>query len=90
MGSDIQVKAGENIKFEFEVAADGWFDRAELVCRTETVARFSKNLNQIKYYKETYEDKAKEGTNTYYLRVYQTDGGIAWTSPVWVTGLAKM
>ena len=31
---------------------------------------------------------AKEGTVPYYIRIFQTDGGMAWASPVWVDGVS--
>ena len=39
---------------------------------------------------ETFTDPSPiEGENRYYVRVEQTDGNMAWASPVWVTFVKK-
>ncbi|MBS3762272.1 MAG: hypothetical protein KGZ25_03095 [Planctomycetes bacterium] len=40
--------------------------------------------SKIPEFKGTYEEPAISGTTAYYVRVRQTNGGTAWSSPIWV------
>ncbi len=72
-------------------------DRPRIVCRatgTAPIARMdliknNKFLYAVTPNKETaeftYQDKdAKKGESYYYVRLVQSDGQMAWSSPVWV------
>ena len=87
MGDKIEMPMGSILRFEFHAVTDGFFDHAELICQTTAIARFSKNENQITEIKDGYDVVVEYGKKAYYLRLYQTDGGIAWTSPIYVTGI---
>ena len=50
------------------------------------IGRFSRNENQILRYADGMEVTVRRGATQYYLRVFQTDGGAAWSSPVRVIG----
>ena len=50
---------------------------------SKEVSTFAPN---IKDYKGTWSDPAADGEqHYYYIRVLQTDGEIAWASPLWIT-----
>ena len=87
MGGQVRVAIGEPVQFTFDVVLDGTFDHAALVRCDREVARFSKNHNQIGRYTGQYEERAAEGSTPYYLRAHQADGGIAWSSPIWVVAV---
>jgi hypothetical protein len=64
----------------------GMLDRVELIRGTEMVNRYSGDGNQLIELQDKYSKPCRFGLLSYYLRVYQTDGGTAWSSPIWVTG----
>ena len=63
-------------------------DRVELVRGTETIRRFQGSGNQVSEFSGEHTEGAKEGTVPYYIRIFQTDGGMAWASPIWVDGVS--
>ncbi|MGM0491845.1 MAG: CehA/McbA family metallohydrolase [Armatimonadota bacterium] len=81
MGSEIDApEDGVNV-IEAEVTGTAPLDRLELVRDGETICEkscdgMSGTLNV--------EDAGAEGETFYYLRVFQTDGEMAWSSPVWI------
>jgi len=87
MGGEISAATGSAIRLEFEAVLDGYFDHAEIVEDDEVIARFSRNENQILRYADGMMATVRRGAAQYYVRVFQTDGGIAWASPVRVTGV---
>ncbi len=88
MGSDLNLKIGSKMAFEFQIATDGWFDHAELIFNNNNIIdRYFKKQYQICNFSGAYSGDVQSGTNAYYLRAYQTDGGIAWSSPIWITGI---
>lgn len=90
MGSEIEVKKDDTLEFDIKVVLDGFMDRIEVVRQTDTIGRICPydhyKHNRIAQYQTTFKDKVKSGLNGYYIRVYQSNGGIAWSSPIWVTG----
>ena len=87
MGGEVTAKTGEDIIITFFTRLDGMLDRVELVRGTEMVKRFSGDDNQLIEFQDRYPETCRSGLVSYYLRVYQTDGGTAWSSPIWVTGI---
>jgi hypothetical protein len=85
MGGELELGLDDELTFSFEAVLDGYYDRAELLQGGEVLWTFRGETNQIHHVKETYTARPLPGTTAYYLRVYQTDGGVAWASPVWVT-----
>ncbi|MDO8685042.1 MAG: DUF3604 domain-containing protein, partial [Clostridiales bacterium] len=85
-GSELELNEGNKLFFKFEAVLDGWFDHAELIQNNSMIARFSLNDNQILRFAGEHESVVQKGANAYYLKVSQTDGGTAWSSPIWVTG----
>ncbi len=85
MGSELRIRPGEPVQFDFTAVLDGYFDHAELVAQGQPVAGFVGDENQVLTFVGQYSVHAASGTTAYYLKVYQTDGGIAWSSPIWVS-----
>ena len=85
MGGELRVALEDQLTLAFDVVVEGYFDRAELVRNTEVLHTFRGRENQIHRFSGAYTERALGGTLAYYLRVYQTDGGVAWASPIWVT-----
>jgi hypothetical protein len=56
-----------------------------------TIVRNEKDWKEFRSFKDsTFEhsltdEDMLEGENRYYVRVVQSDGNMAWSSPVWVT-----
>ncbi len=87
MGGELRVRSGQQLHVRFRTRLDGFLDRVELVRDTETVQRFVGAGNQHVGFEGEFVDAAQEGSTLYYVRVLQTDGGVAWSSPVWVEGV---
>lgn len=85
MGSELQVNRGDEVRFDFTTVLDGYFDHAELIVQGDLLARFTGDQNQILTFTSYHTVRAARGTAAYYVKVYQTDGGIAWSSPIWIT-----
>jgi hypothetical protein len=85
MGGELQVNRGDAVCFDFTAVLDGYFDHAELIVQEDQLARFAGDANQILTFTGQHTTYATSGTTAYYVKVFQTDGGIAWSSPIWVT-----
>ena len=81
MGSEIAAPARTPRLIEAAVTGTAPLQRLELVRSGEVVA--SVECSGMTQELEI-EDDAADGPAFYYLRVYQTDGEMAWSSPVWV------
>ena len=90
MGGELCAKVGQEIKIKFWTRLDGMMDRVELVRGTETIQRFQGERNQVLEFSGEYTESVKEGAMPYYIRILQTDGGIAWASPIWVSGVNNL
>jgi len=86
MGDEICLKTGSEINFEFEVHCDGWFDKAEVYKNNEVAERYFDEQNQIRHFRGSFNDTVRVGTTFYYVKIYQTDGGLAWSSPIFIEG----
>lgn len=68
------------------------FARAELYKNDSIIKRFygdeSKVAdNKIHEFSGSKKTKVEKGQSAYHLKVYQTDGGMGWSSPIWVHGV---
>ena len=88
MGDCATLKAGDEMEFTFAALPHGYIDRLEIYKNSEIAAVYcGKNQeNQISRYEGAYKEIAQKGENLYYLKVMQTDGGTAWSSPIFVRG----
>jgi hypothetical protein len=81
MGEVFEAKGHPELKFS--VSGTAFLSRLTLV-RNET--NYKVWEPKARDFADTFTDPAPlEGENRYYLRVEQTDGSMAWSSPVWVT-----
>lgn len=89
MGSELKVNPGTELHLTVQTRLDGWLDRVEIVRGTETVQRIVGDKNRIDEFRCEFHDVAREGVTAYYVRVTQIDGGVAWSSPIWVDGCVE-
>jgi hypothetical protein len=80
LGTEIAVNGKPVLKFKVDGTA---------ALKRITLVRNEQNHQQwepgAKTFEQTFTDKSPvTGENRYYLRVEQTDGNMAWSSPVWV------
>ena len=80
MGTEIELSGKPVIEFSVDGTAD---------IKRVTLVRNEKNYQQwepkAKTFAQTFTDEEPlKGENRYYLRVEQSDGNMAWSSPVWV------
>ena len=81
-----RTKAQATLAITFWTRLDGLLDHVELVRATETVRRFVGPWNMMPELSGQTLEPAPAGVTAYYLKVVQTDGGTAWSSPIWVHG----
>ncbi|MFP4028058.1 MAG: DUF3604 domain-containing protein [Candidatus Brocadiia bacterium] len=88
-GEEISVEPGETLRMEIHAVLDGLLDRIEVFRNTSPVHLLAggDQANQIDVFRGAYEEAAPAGNTAYYVRVRQTDGGTAWSSPVWVDAI---
>jgi hypothetical protein len=87
MGGRLAVASGEEIEAAFYCRTDGFLDHVELVCGAETVARSRPepmHPSRTDELRGHFRMTAPSTEKPYYLRVFETDGGMAWSSPIWV------
>ncbi len=81
MGTVIKSKTNPKLRFTVDGTAP---------IKRITVVRNEKNHHTITPDDDDFsggwtDPEPLEGDNRYYLRIEQTDGNMAWSSPVWVT-----
>ena len=84
MGSEIVAAPGASLRMTFGTCLDGLMDRIEIVRDDVLIHTFSGQRNQISEFSGEVTVEAAEGPHAYYVRVFQTDGGRAWSSPIWI------
>ncbi len=82
LGSIFETR--ENAKLWFKVDGTATFKRITIVRNEKDWKEFRSFKGSIFEQSLTDEDML-EGENRYYVRVVQSDGNMAWSSPVWVT-----
>ncbi len=81
MGSELTAKAGKQLRFHCSVRGTTDLDHVELVRNGEVIWRMME-LRCLELDAEIQEAAAPSAF--YYLRVSQTDGEMAWSSPIWI------
>ncbi|MBN1864059.1 MAG: DUF3604 domain-containing protein [Victivallales bacterium] len=89
MGSDVVAVPGATLKMSFWTCLDGLLDRVEIMRDDVLVGTFYGQGNQVSEFSGAMELQAATEPHAYYVRVFQTDGGRAWSSPIWVAPPAK-
>jgi hypothetical protein len=82
MGESLQTS--ENPKLRLAVDGTAPLLAVTLIRNERVVHEFSPE-NTSAFEVTFWDDDPIEGENRYYLRVEQSDGNMAWTSPIWVT-----
>ncbi len=88
MGGELRVPPGAAFTLQMQLWLDGLLDRIEVFRGTTIIRVLTGGGNQHPTYTSAIELQAEPGEQAYWLRVFQTDGGKAWTSPIWVRGEA--
>ncbi|MCL1793295.1 MAG: DUF3604 domain-containing protein [Oscillospiraceae bacterium] len=88
MGDEAILKTGATMEFEFAALSHGFIDRLEIYRNSDIAENFcgANQVNQVTEYRGIYKDSVRKGLNLYYLKAIQTDGGTAWSSPIFVYG----
>lgn len=88
MGDEAVLNTGTVMEFNFTALASGFIDRLEIYKNNDIAKIYcgENQVNQITHYRGTHIETVQEGENLYYLKVIQTDGGTAWSSPIFVKG----
>ncbi|MCL2740745.1 MAG: DUF3604 domain-containing protein [Oscillospiraceae bacterium] len=88
MGDEMAVPAGSPIAFKLRAVCHGFFQEATVFRGNVAVKSYrgGDQENQIRSFEAEFVDEALPGASMYYLRVAQADGGMAWTSPIFVEG----
>jgi len=84
MGSEVAVEPGDRAAMSFWTRLDGWLDRIEIVRDDAVIATLRGKGNQVEEFSDSLELEAAEEPHAYYARVFQADGGRAWSSPIWL------
>ncbi len=88
MGSQLKLNGNAKPKFKIEVGGTNTLSEIAL-CRyngTNWSEPFKKVVKGVDQYSVNWQDKEFSGTGIYYVRVTQSDGEQAWSSPVWISG----
>ena len=93
MGEEVSLPTGAALEFTCRTVTHGFFDRLEFY-RNNTLEKiacygFERGSleNQITDFEDVFADTVQPGLNFYYVKALQTDGGTAWSSPIFVLGL---
>jgi hypothetical protein len=63
-------------------------DRIEIMRDDTLIRTFYGRDNQVREFSDETGVEATETPHAYYVKVFQTDGGCAWSSPTWITSPA--
>ena len=84
MGSDVVAEPGAELALSFWTGLDGWMDRVEVMRDDGLIRTFYPRRNQTGEFSGEMDVRATKEPHAYHVRAYQTDGGWAWSSPIWV------
>lgn len=85
MGGELRVAPGTPVSLSFWTRLDGWFDRVEVMRDGVWLKTFRGEPNQIVDFAGEMTVSAEAEPHAYYVNVFQTDGGRAWSSPIWIS-----
>lgn len=86
MGEEVSAPSGTTLRFSLRLRSDGFLDRVELMKEDQCIYVFTGQWNLTHEFAEEWEIEVEPGAHAYWVRVFQTDGGRAWSSPIWVNG----
>ncbi|MGB9586844.1 MAG: DUF3604 domain-containing protein, partial [Armatimonadota bacterium] len=87
MGAEVSAPGGNTLPFSFQLRSDGFIDRVELMKDNECICVFTAPWNLAHELAGEREIVVERKVHAYWVRVFQTDGGRAWSSPIWVNGM---
>ncbi len=100
MGEEIQLKDAAEVKeIRVEVATVGDLETVEVLKNGKTIYCYNGHLtpglgwwrdNGWEMETRVLDKEITKDTDYYYVRVTQKDGGMAWSSPVWVSSEAEL
>ena len=83
MGSEINVKQDEEITVKAKVSGTADIQKVEVIENGEIGFKKYGNSPEVNL-----KSKSRIKNGYIYVRVFQTDGGMAWSSPIWVSGIS--
>lgn len=84
MGSKVIAAPGISLKMSFWTCLDALMDRIEVMRDDTLIKTFYNPSNQADEFSGGIELQATAEPHAYYVKIFQTDGGRAWSSPIWV------
>ena len=85
MGSEIRAEPGESLALSVWVCLDGMMDRIEIMRDDVVLHTLHGPDNQVEEFSAELELTTAAEPHAYYVRIFQTDGGRAWSSPIWIS-----
>lgn len=85
MGGELALAAGQAAKLSFWTRLDGFLDRVEILRDGVLTQTFRGEPNQIVEFAGDMMIAAAAEPQAYHVKVVQTDGGCAWSSPIWIS-----
>ncbi|MDX2227909.1 MAG: DUF3604 domain-containing protein [Verrucomicrobiae bacterium] len=90
MGGEVRISAGAEVTFGASAVVDGHLDYAEILRDGIALVRLTHDDSKdymARSAEWTFDDRAAAGVHWYLLRLRMQDGGLAWSSPIWVEGI---
>ncbi|MCK4513728.1 MAG: hypothetical protein KAU31_00645 [Spirochaetaceae bacterium] len=84
MGSEVVAEPGTTLKMSFWTCLDGLMDRVEVIRDDSLLQTFYGPDNQVSKFSGELEVQTAPEPHAYHVKVFQTDGGWAWSSPIWI------
>jgi len=84
MGGEVVAPINTPLKFSFWTCLDGLLDRVEVMKDDLLIHSFFGERNQVSEFSGECEVRVEKSPHAYYVRVFQSDGGRAWSSPIWL------
>jgi hypothetical protein len=89
MGSELRLERDQKRSLYIKVTGAGSLKRVSLVKNGQDYMAFNIDGWEQELEELIFEYEAERSVDYYYLRVEQMDGGMAWTSPIWIESVEK-
>ena len=84
MGGELRTRPGRRVTLRFVTWLDGLLGRIVLLEGDRVIRRFDPPANQVPQFQAEHAIEVEPGRHAFWLRVRQSDGGTAWSSPIWI------
>jgi hypothetical protein len=84
MGGEIRARQGTRCKLSFWTRLDGFLDRVEVMRDEVLIRKFYGSDNRTGEFAGEMEVESAAEPHAYHVKVLQTDGKWAWSSPIWI------